>query len=513
MNQRSNTCVVPESPTSRTLFSVPYLPPQNPSPAGPSNKLPLWLALYFPKLPLEVVTNLAENTPAVAFEQQRQAYRITTVNDAADQASIHPGMTLAAARAMAPQLRTFPRDRMLEKQALEKLASRATRWTPAIVIRKDCLLMEIGGSLKLYGGLQSLLISVDSWIQTEAHRFQTAVTPTPASAVLSARAGRTLCITDRSQLISHLRDLPIEWLNLECRQSDLLNRLGIHEIGDLLRLSRHDLARRLNPAVLNQLDQIVGRTADPQLFYKPPLAFYEDVALMQDTDSIEFLLPAIEHLLNTMDVQLKYSCAAANHLNWILTDEHGYSLDIPVQMSCPHRETQVFLKLSRLAFEAVQLKRPVTHLALKAKLLISIPEDNDVLLADNCNLSGDPTVLLDSLQNRLGFKAVQGIRLNPDHRPERSWMPCPPGEPGPTFRSFPRPLWLLHRPRHMDIKHGQPCLQGKPLLLDKQVERISSGWWDKNPVKRDYYLASNNQLRAWIFRDLGSGQWYLHGIF
>ena len=162
MNQRSNTCVVPESPTSRTLFSVPYLPPQNPSPAGPSNKLPLWLALYFPKLPLEVVTNLAENTPAVAFEQQRQAYRITTVNDAADQASIHPGMTLAAARAMAPQLRTFPRDRMLEKQALEKLASRATRWTPAIVIRKDCLLMEIGGSLKLYRGLQPLLVSVDS---------------------------------------------------------------------------------------------------------------------------------------------------------------------------------------------------------------------------------------------------------------------------------------------------------------------------------------------------------------
>jgi protein ImuB len=65
----------------------------------------------------------------------------------------------------------------------------------------------------------------------------------------------------------------------------------------------------------------------------------------------------------------------------------------------------------------------------------------------------------------------------------------------------------------MDIKHGQPCLQGKPLLLGKQIERISSGWWDKNPVKRDYYLASNNQLRAWIFRDLGSGQWYLHGIF
>ena len=188
MNQHSNTCVIPGSPTSSTLFAVPPLPPQTPSLAGPSNKLPLWLALYFPKLSLEVVTNLAENIPAVTFDQQRQAYRITTVNDAADQAGIRPDMTLATARAMVPQLKIFPRDQRSEQQVLEKLASRATRWTPAVVIREDCLLMEIAGSLKLYGGLQSLLISVDSWIQTEAHRFQTAVTPTPASAILSARA-------------------------------------------------------------------------------------------------------------------------------------------------------------------------------------------------------------------------------------------------------------------------------------------------------------------------------------
>ena len=160
--------------------------------------------------------------------------------------------------------------------------------------------MEIAGSLKLYGGLQSLLISVNNWIQTEAHRFQAAVTPTPASAVLSARAGRTLCITDRRQLVSHLRDLPVEWLNLGRRRNDLLNRLGIYKIAELLRLPRHGLARRLNPAALNQLDQIIGRTADPQLFYTPPLTFYEDITLMQDADSIQLLLPAIEHLLNTM---------------------------------------------------------------------------------------------------------------------------------------------------------------------------------------------------------------------
>tara|TARA_B100001123_G_scaffold411460_1_gene507688 strand:+ start:426 stop:581 length:156 start_codon:yes stop_codon:yes gene_type:complete len=51
------------------------------------------------------------------------------------------------------------------------------------------------------------------------------------------------------------------------------------------------------------------------------------------------------------------------------------------------------------------------------------------------------------------------------------------------------------------------------LDLEKQVERISSGWWDEDPVRRDYYRASNGKLQAWIFRDLENGHWFLHGIF
>ena len=127
MNQQSNTCVTPGSPTSRTLFPVPPSLPQTPSLTGIANKHPLWLALYFPKLSLEVVTNLAENTPAVTFDQQRQTCRITAVNHAAYQAGIRPDMTLVTARAIVPELKTFPRNQKSEQQVLEKLANRAIR--------------------------------------------------------------------------------------------------------------------------------------------------------------------------------------------------------------------------------------------------------------------------------------------------------------------------------------------------------------------------------------------------
>jgi hypothetical protein len=32
-------------------------------------------------------------------------------------------------------------------------------------------------------------------------------------------------------------------------------------------------------------------------------------------------------------------------------------------------------------------------------------------------------------------------------------------------------------------------------------------------VRRDYYQDTTSVIKTWIFRDLNSGQWHLHGIF
>jgi protein ImuB len=46
-------------------------------------------------------------------------------------------------------------------------------------------------------------------------------------------------------------------------------------------------------------------------------------------------------------------------------------------------------------------------------------------------------------------------------------------------------------------------------------ERIEGGWWDKQDIRRDYYLARGpDEALWWVFCDLEQpGTWYVHGYF
>jgi protein ImuB len=45
-------------------------------------------------------------------------------------------------------------------------------------------------------------------------------------------------------------------------------------------------------------------------------------------------------------------------------------------------------------------------------------------------------------------------------------------------------------------------------------ERIESGWWDSGDIQRDYFVArGSNGAAWWVFRDLRTDHWYLHGFW
>jgi protein ImuB len=125
--------------------------------------------------------------------------------------------------------------------------------------------------------------------------------------------------------------------------------------------------------------------------------------------------------------------------------------------------------------------------------------------------------LVERLQARLGKKAVLSLATHPDHRPERAWRLCRPGEVAasevaPEFKA--RPLWLLARPQPLREVTAIPHHEG-PLSLVAGPERIESGWWDGRDVTRDYYVACNPaQSLFWVYRERNaSPAWHLHGIF
>ena len=199
MSRHTSTAITPGLRARTDPCAVRHQPGQAmPSTQSP-NRSPLWLALHLVQLPFEAAGVPAGGPAAVIFERHGQAHWVTVANDAAIRAGIQPLMALAAARALAPHLRAFPRDRVSEQQTLKERAVEAMRWTPSVSIAEDGLLMEITGSLRLYGGLQQLISLVRNWIDTKTPCFQIALTPTPASAILCARVGRELYITEREK--------------------------------------------------------------------------------------------------------------------------------------------------------------------------------------------------------------------------------------------------------------------------------------------------------------------------
>ncbi|NBU50643.1 MAG: DNA polymerase Y family protein, partial [Betaproteobacteria bacterium] len=55
-----------------------------------------------------------------------------------------------------------------------------------------------------------------------------------------------------------------------------------------------------------------------------------------------------------------------------------------------------------------------------------------------------------------------------------------------------------------------------PLVLRTRPERIEAGWFDGQPVCRDYHVAEGLDHRlCWVFRERRSPNqgWFLHGWF
>ncbi len=196
----------------------------------------LWLALHFPDLALQVFAPSADAGPfAVSSPGQRPA--ILAVNPAARRQGVWPGMALSAARALAIELMVQTRNPRLEAEALDGIATWALQFTPELSpAPPEAVLLEIGGCLKLFGGLARLLERVRIGLLDLGLEAIPAVAPTPTGAHILARAGLELQVADLASLRRHLAALPLDALDQPAETLDALARLGLQTLGKLARI-------------------------------------------------------------------------------------------------------------------------------------------------------------------------------------------------------------------------------------------------------------------------------------
>lgn len=494
----------------------------------------LWIALYFPQLPLQLVQRIgAPEHPCVIADGPALRPLVFCASDSARERGIKLDMPVAAARALAGELAVLPRDTQAEEKALHNLACWASQFTPGVVVKSgEGLLLDVSSVLTLHGGLSRLLIRIGQGIKELGYHAEPGVAPTPLGAWLLAKARHArlpvrMC-RDAALLPERLASLPMMLLDWPIDELNKLNALGIRRIGDCLNLPRDGFIRRFGASRRLELDRMLGAEPDPRKWFTLPEHFNGNIDFGFEVTNALMLLFPLKRLLQELEGFLRGRGAGVQH--WQLKLEHmSHRIStLDMRLVAPERSAERLLALAREKLAQTTLDGPVLGIVVAATELLEFDESNRTFIPDPRSRALGWSQLVDKLATRLGNERVYRLRAVDDHRPEQAWkqkeaasgsvLPSGAAKRGakPAMSSpRPRPFWLLRTPRSLHSQDGQPICQGGRLRLIAGPERIESGWWDGQSARRDYYVARNGKGETfWIYLDhRRSKDWYLHGIF
>jgi protein ImuB len=488
---------------------------------------PLWAAVCLPHLAIEVLLRgVLEPGATVVTDGNPRAPHIAACNDAASERGVRPGMGLAAAYAVAGELQVFKRDETLEHESLEGLAGWADQFTSSVCLsdtQPRGLLLEIGGSVRLFGGdPRQLGVQLRQGLVSLGFTPRIAAAPTPTAAWWLASAGVETLILDLPRLRQRLSRLSVTCMDVEQTVLDALHGIGVRSVGDCERLPRAETARRFGPVLHHKLDRAMGRTSDPREPYQRPEKLIRTITLPVPVGGVEALLFALGRLLREVVGVLVATGGAMQVIELELRDSGGHDIRLNVALIAPSRDVRHVVGLLRHRLEAMRLREPVERLQLEVVQSVSLAPRNLDLFDDgaiNGRGAGDNEwlTILERLHARLGPKRVQALQINDDHRPEYAWRAVGPlqgGQGTDSAQARHRPLWLLSEPEGLNVRNGGPIYRGV-LQLESVAERIEGGWWEGHDVRRDYHIAVNPAgERFWIYYDRDTANaWYLHGIF
>jgi len=449
---------------------------------------------------------------------------------------VRPAMTIGQARASVPTLRTWPYAAHQNQVWLERLAGWALRFSPIVEpVYPNTLLLDITGCARLFGGEEHLAKQAVAGLARSGLQVRAAVADTVGAAwALAVNTTSTLSIVPVGQTSAWLAPLPPAALRIDARLAEQLDMLGIRTIGDLLMLPRATLPARFGSQLVLRVQQALGEVFEGVVPYRPP-----DIPMARQIFDGPLAEPlplraVIERLLTELLEPLRRSGRGLRRLACVLYRERAAPLVIVLSLTRTCRDTGHVGALLWPRLERTDLSAGivgVTLLARRTEAFGSMPGDLfDRREPMDIEAWGN---LIDRLVARLGCEAVVRPRLLDDYQPERAFRyvtvaqtggaPEEPSAGTPQMVLPPRPVRLLPRPWPVSVLASAP--DGPPVWLTFRgrgqtvvgacgPERLETGWWRGADIRRDYFRVTiDTGEQYWVFRDLNTGRWYLHGLF
>ena len=453
------------------------------------------------------------------MEPRQEQFHIVAVNRSAHALGIEPGLELSAALVLSGSLKVVERSLQSERACLEALAAWAQRITPVICIEPpESLLLEVAGSIELFGGLLAIKKALSDEIENRRLSFQLCAAPTALASLWLAR-NRSDDALSQDQLARRIGSLPLQVTRWPNAIQTLLKDMGIRTVSDCFRLPRDGFARRVGQGYLEDLDKVLGKRFDLRPGFKVPERWSSKIELFEETSEAYIFIEAIDKMLDGLVAKLRKHQSQVQSLSVSFEHLHRHPTVEHFDLIEPSHQKDRLLNLIGDRLERVVLPVPAVAVGLSTDSFRPMSFRDPGLFAAT-SVEASASVLIERLRGRFGVNRVYGVGLVAEHRPEYAWSKVVdeiPGSSAETAAVSPwarcRPLWVLPSPLPLSSCTAQFHYKGS-LQLRSEPERIESGWWDDKDVSRDYYTAIGACGRKlWIYQDRVGTGWYLHGIF
>ncbi|MEH6547703.1 MAG: DNA polymerase Y family protein [Sneathiella sp.] len=505
-----------------------------------------FIVIWLPKWPIDCRERRTTKPkdPFALTSEMNGGVRLYAVNEAAASLGLVPQMKLANARALAPELSIAPATVEQDQEALLSLADWCGRFSPWCATDGGRgVRLEITGCAHLFGGEVEMLAIMTSQFRKMRITAVFGLADSPAVAWAVARFGsKPSVIVPPGEGARYLAAFPIQALRLAEKTLSGLEKVGLRKISDLYDLPRAPLELRFGRQLLQRLDQISGREAEPISPLRPTAPFRTRMTWPDPIGLLTDIEAAAVRLTTELCRQLDGHGKGTRKVELALYRADGQVIRMSVGTSVVTRDAKHMMRLLLEKLPDIDVGFGVDVMICSA--LQVAPYRGQQTSFNKMTTVSDSTgemtqgmtqslgQLVDRLETRLGTPHV--LRLIPfeSHDPARAYAVVPPMAP-PTSLSWPqkqpRPLRLLPVPERMKMIFEGPRAQhyqwrqetGRVAALEGP-ERISPEWWRLALETRDYFrLQATTGQRFWVYTSYArreeiqarSPDWYMHGFF
>ncbi|MDP4289757.1 MAG: DNA polymerase Y family protein [Bacteroidota bacterium] len=448
-----------------------------------------------------------------------------------EQEGIRQGMVVADVKAIYPSIKVFPDDPAEEEKHLKALAEWSIRYTPLVASDfPDGLLLDISGCPHLWGGERPYLETITGCFQHNGYDTRAAIADTIGAAWAVAHFGQNMTIVEPDGQAQVLQSLPPAAIRLDAVTLDRLEKLGFKQVGQFSHIPRPNLRRRFGEALLNRLDQALGKAPEALEYVKPTPLYREQLPCIEPIRTAPGIGFALKRLLESLCERLAKEGKGLRSGIFICHRIDGKTVQISIGTNRASCNAEHLFKLFELKIPTLEPALGIELFELEASLVEEVSETQESLWATENTDHKAISELLDRIAGKVGMNAIHRYLPQDRYWPELSIREATTLNEKPetdwcTERL--RPLHLLAHPEPVEVMVPLPDYppvhfryKGKLYNIVKAdgPERIEQEWWIQTGPPRDYYqLEDENGARYWLFRlglyDGESPKWFLHGYF